>query len=104
MADKLQCEVALRSLATHLEEHVRTSGPSTIPERTLVCRITDLRTSFSGKLRDGYLVDIAEEEQPNAQIIFTAKSDDLIAVIEGSLSFMSAWTSGRLKINASMRD
>jgi hypothetical protein len=104
MADKLRCEAALRSLATRLEEHARTSGPSTMPERTLVCRVTDLRTSFSGTLRAGCLTDITEGETPNAQIIFTGKSDDLIAVTEGSMSFVSAWTSGRLKVNASMRD
>jgi hypothetical protein len=104
MADKQRCEAALHSLAARLEEHARTAGPPKTPDRTMTCRIPDLRTSYSGMLRGGYLIDIAEGERSDSKIIFTVNSDDLVAVTEGSMSFLSAWTSRRLKINASMRD
>jgi hypothetical protein len=104
MADKIRCEAALRSLATRLDEHARTSGPPKTPDRVLMCRIPDIRATFSGKLSGGCLTDIAEGERSDAHIVFTVNSDDLVAVTEGSVSFLSAWTSRRLKIDASFRD
>jgi hypothetical protein len=105
MADKTQCEAALRALADRLDEHARKGGtPPRTPDRTIVCRIPDIDAYFSGALRSGSLTDIVEGNRSDAQITFTVSSDDLVAVTDGSLSFISAWTSGRLKIDASMRD
>lgn len=105
MADKAQCEAALIALANRLDEHTRKGGrPPSTPDRTLVCRIPDIDICFSGALRSGSLTEIVEGDRSDAQITFTVNSDDLVAVTDGSLSFISAWTSGRLKIDASMRD
>jgi hypothetical protein len=104
MASRKQCEAALRTLAARLDELGRGGKPTRTPDRTLVCRIPDLGTAFSGELRDGSLRDISEGTRPGAQITFTLNSDDLVAVTEGRLSVAAAWVSGRLKVEASMRD
>jgi hypothetical protein len=105
MADKTQCEAALRTLADRLDKHAGAGGtrPRT-PDRTIVCRIPDIDTCFSAALRSGSLTDVVEGNRRDAQITFTVNSDDLVAVTDGSLSFVTAWTSGRLKIDASLRD
>jgi hypothetical protein len=103
MADRKQCEAALRGLAARLDELARGGRPSRAPDRTILCRLPDLGTSYIAELRDGGLHDIAEGAR-KAQITFTLSSDDLVAVTEGKLSVTSAWATGRLKVDASMRD
>ncbi|MCK9898899.1 MULTISPECIES: alkyl sulfatase C-terminal domain-containing protein [Parafrankia] len=104
MADRVQCEAALRALASRLDELARGRRPPRTPDRVISCRIPDLATTFSGHLRDGFLQDIGEGEHPGAQITLTLSSDDLLAVTEGTLSVSTAWASGRLKVDASIRD
>ncbi len=104
MATMQQCATALRTLAERLNELADDRLRSLTPDRTIVCRIPDLGASFSAELRDGSVLDINEGDRTAAQVTFTVNSDDLIAVTDGSLEFTSAWASGRLKVNASMRD
>ncbi|CUU60135.1 SCP-2 sterol transfer family protein [Parafrankia irregularis] len=104
MADRLQCEAALRDLASRLDLLAQSNRAARTPDRVIVCRIPDLETTFSGHLRGGCLHDIGEGERPGAQITLTLSSDDLLAVTSGTLSVTSAWASGRLKVDASVRD
>jgi hypothetical protein len=103
VANREQCEAALRELAARLEELTRSGQPAATPQRTVLCRLTDLGTSYVADLRDGGLHGITEGTR-TAQIIFTLTSDDLIAVTEGRLSVTAAWASGRLRVDASLRD
>jgi predicted lipid carrier protein YhbT len=73
-------------------------------QRTLSCHVTDLATTFSGELQDGRLRDITTEARPKAQIRLHTTSDDLVALTSGRLGAGKAWASGRLKVEASMRD
>jgi hypothetical protein len=104
MATIPECEAALRDLAERLEEHSDAHGRQPIPHRTVMCRIPDLATSFTGELLDGHLLHVTEGERSDAQIVLTVRSDDLIAVTAGALPVATAWASGRLKIDASVRD
>lgn len=104
MATAEACEQALHRLAARLEatdpDHRRRDV-----DRTLSCRITDLSTTFTGQLRDGLLVDI--EQAPvgeRAQIRLTLTSDDLLALVDGDLSMGSAFATGRVRIDAGVRD
>lgn len=104
MANREQCEAALRGLAARLDQLTSTGRrPPHTPDRTLLCRLPDLATSYLAELRDGGLQDIAEGTGP-AQVTFTLSSDDLIAVAAGTLSLAAAWATGRLKVDASLRD
>jgi putative sterol carrier protein len=41
---------------------------------------------------------------PKADIRLTMSSDDLLALTSGQLSFAPAWASGRVKLEAGLRD
>jgi putative sterol carrier protein len=41
---------------------------------------------------------------PKADIRLTMSSDDLMALTAGELSFAPAWASGRIKLEAGLRD
>jgi hypothetical protein len=103
VADRKQCETALRGLADRIEALSTSGRQASVPNRTLMCRLPDLGTSYVAELRDGSLHDLAEGTRPS-QITFTLSSDDLIAVTSGRLAVRSAWTAGRLKVDASLRD
>ena len=102
MATIEQCRTALDRLAKNLGGG--DDGNSLDLDRSLSCHVTDLDTTFSGRLRGGQLEDITTERRPAAQIRFTTKSDDLVALADGQLRFSKAWASGRVKVEASLRD
>jgi hypothetical protein len=103
VADRKQCVAALRGVADRLEALGRSGRSPNTPDRTLLCRLPDLGTSYIAELRGGTLRNITEGTRP-AQITFTLTSDDLIAVTSGKLSVRSAWATGRLKVDAGIRD
>ena len=104
MATLEQCRDAIDELGRRLArvdpdvraEHVR--------DRTVSCTLLDLDEVFSGRLHDGHLVDITLEERPRAQIRLTLTSDDLVDMVEGRLPFVHAWATGRIRLDASVRD
>jgi Alkyl sulfatase C-terminal len=73
-------------------------------DRTLSCSLKDLGAVFGGRLEDGLLVDIAPADSPDAQIRMTLTSDDLVALVDGRLKMGSAWATGRIKVEAGIRD
>ena len=73
-------------------------------ERRLACDIPDLSHSFHGRFTDGALVDIADGDDPTAEIRMTVTSDDLVALVTGDLDFGPAFASGRVKIKANLMD
>jgi hypothetical protein len=74
-------------------------------DRTVSCRVTDLDLTFHGRLAGGELVDVTEAvtSEP-AQIRLTMSSEDLVDLVDGRLAFAHAWASGRVKLDASIRD
>ncbi|MBS2964704.1 sterol-binding protein [Actinocrinis puniceicyclus] len=77
-------------------------------ERTVSCHVPDLETTFHGLLKDARLLNVVAytdgAEVPQAQIRLTIPSDELLMLVDGGLNFISAWTSGRIKVNASFGD
>jgi predicted lipid carrier protein YhbT len=103
MATREECLAALQGLAARLatvDDDVRRKHSV---DRTLSCTVSDLGATFVGRLQDGALVDVREEDSP-AQIRLQVDSDDLIALVGGSLNFASAWAKGRLRVEASVLD
>lgn len=106
MATQQECEAALHRVAASLAG----AGPQAtakVLERSVSCTVPDLGITFTGQLRAGGLANMAAAPvgtPPRAQIRLTVSSDDLVALTDGRLGFGSAWTSGRLKIDASMLD
>ena len=107
MATLDQCHEAVAELADRLTQagdSVRTQAE----DRTVSCRVLDLAVTFTAHLRQGELADLQVvpmgAEPDAAQIKLTINSDDLVALVDGTLAFPSAWATGRVRLDASFRD
>jgi hypothetical protein len=98
-----QCEEALHALAQRLAENDDSQRKVGF-DRSLTCTIRDLGIVFGGRLKDGQLLDIARASGRDAQVRLTMSSDDLLALVDGSLKMASAWATGRIKVEAGVRD
>jgi len=107
MATIEECRSALDKLSDNLagaDGDVRTAAAL---DRSLSCRITDLDITFVGRLKGGRIevVDTLLGPPPErAQIRLTMAGDDLVAMVDGELSFAKAWGSGRVKLEAGLWD
>ncbi len=99
-----ECQQALERLAERLADVDEDSRRDHAFDRSLSAYVPDLDVTFRGELRDGHLHDISTEPAPKAQIRLTANSDDLVALTDGRLGFGGAWLSGRIKVEAGVRD
>jgi hypothetical protein len=98
-----QCELALHELADRLARS-ESSRRKIGFDRTLTCAIRDLNVIFAGRLKDGQLVDIGKAASKDAQVRLAMTSDDLIALVDGRLKLAAAWATGRVRIDAGVRD
>lgn len=103
MATVEECEQALADLADRLAAN-ESARRSVSFDRTLTCTIRDLDVIFAGRLKGGHLVDIRRAPSRDAQIKLSMNGDDLVALVAGRLKMASAWATGRVKIDASIRD
>ena len=103
MATVEQCERALKALADRTSAN-GSSARKLDFDRTLTCTIRDLRVIFAGRLQDGQLVDIVRAATGDAQVRLTVNSDDLVALVDGKLKTAAAFATGRLRVEAGLRD
>jgi hypothetical protein len=104
MASVEQCAAAIAELAGRLEEYPHEERRERIPDRTVELTLLDLDVSFVGRLHDGRLVDVELGSLPKPNIRLTMNSDDLIDLTDKRLRFSHAWATGRLHLDASLRD
>ena len=104
MATVEQCEAAMHSLAERLRSPAGAEARGKMLDRSISCHLSDLGVTFAGQLRDGEMRDIRQVGAPNGQIKLSTTSDDLLALVDGSLNFARAWAAGRLKVDASVFD
>jgi hypothetical protein len=104
MASITQCRAALEDLAGRLRTMDDDERRRHAFDRSLSCHVPDLEVTFSGQLSDGHITDITTDPAPKAQIRLTAASDDLVALTNGRLNFSQAWLTGRIKVEAGVRD
>jgi hypothetical protein len=99
-----QCIKALQGILGDLAANPAAEGL----DRSLSCRLTDLDEVVVGRLGSGAVRDLHVLPHgpavPKADIRFTMTSDDLIALTDGRLSFGPAWATGRVKLEAGLRD
>ena len=104
MATIDECLKALRGILGDIAAHPAAAGL----DRSLSCRLTDLDEVVVGRLSSGAIRDLKVlphgPEVPKADIRLTMKSDDLIALTDGRLHFGSAWATGKVKLEAGLRD
>ncbi|GAB2949137.1 hypothetical protein GCM10023080_004810 [Streptomyces pseudoechinosporeus] len=107
MATIEECRSALDKLSDNMagaEGDVRSAAAL---DRSLSCRITDLDITFVGRLKDGRIevLDTVQGPPPEkAQIRLRMTGDDLVALVNGELHFAKAWGSGRVRLEAGLRD
>jgi hypothetical protein len=108
MATIEECRDALGMLADLLAaadgKEVRSAAAL---DRSVSCRVTDLDVTFVGRLAQGRIRDVAAVPGPpkdRAQIRLAVSGDDLVALVGGELDFARAWGSGRVRLEAGLRD
>ncbi|MGW7068431.1 alkyl sulfatase C-terminal domain-containing protein [Streptomyces sp. NPDC054855] len=107
MATIEECRTALDTLSDNLagaDDGVR--GAAAL-DRSLSCRITDLDVTFTGRLENGRITVLDTfpgAPREKAEIRLALSGDDLVALVDGELNFAKAWASGRVKLEAGLRD
>ncbi|HZG07080.1 MAG TPA: sterol-binding protein [Streptomyces sp.] len=107
MATTEQCRAALERLARNLAEAEGDVRSAAAVERSISCHLTDLDTTFTGRLVHGRIEDVATVPGPppeRAQIRLAMTGDDLVSMVEGRLDFARAWARGRVRLEAGLRD
>jgi len=105
VASKAEVEKQLGTLLARLD-HNRDSVRAAIPARKVLrCSISDLDTSWYSVIEDGHVSPPSETPPDDrTDITLHLASDDLVDLIEGRLSFLSALISGKVKVDASIMD
>jgi predicted lipid carrier protein YhbT len=106
MATAQETRKALESLTARISQLDAKDRAAHLADRTLSCRVTDLGITFLTRLGpDGAesITEAANGDAP-AQVRFTAKSDDVLAVAADPGSFARAWLTGRLKVEGNLFD
>jgi SCP-2 sterol transfer family len=100
-------EQCLKSLDSILGDLARNPAAAGL-DRSLSCRLTDLQQVVVGRLSAGAVRDLHVVPDgpsvPKADIRLTMTSDDLVALTDGRLQFGSAWATGRVRLEAGLRD
>ncbi|AZM63073.1 MULTISPECIES: SCP2 sterol-binding domain-containing protein [unclassified Streptomyces] len=107
MATIEECRAALDKLSDSMggaEGDVRAAAAM---DRSVSCHLTDLETTFVGRLTGGRIEvrdTLSGPPREKAQIRLAMTGDDLVALVDGRLNFAKAWGSGRVRLEAGLRD
>jgi hypothetical protein len=105
MASAEECREALQKLAGRLSELNSDEREQYFGNRTISVTVPDLNVVYVTRLGTGDdPVREAAPGDPPADIRLTAKSDEVLALAEQPMNIARAWMSGRVKIEASMKD
>lgn len=76
-----------------------------VPDRTFEVLILDYDKAYRGQTKNGKIVGLKlGKPGPRTDVRMVLTSDDMVALHEGKLKFATAWASGRVRIDASIRD
>jgi hypothetical protein len=107
MATIEECRAALEKLSDSVGRAEGDVRAATALDRSVSCHITDLDVTFAGRMTDGR-IDVRETltgpPRQRADIRLAMSGDDLVALVDGELHFAKAWGSGRVKLEAGLRD
>jgi predicted lipid carrier protein YhbT len=106
MASAEQCREALQALSGRLTEMSPADRSSYFGDRSMSCHVTDLGITFVTRFTDHGATPVTEAkpDDPAADIKITANSDDVISLSATPANIARMWLSGRVKVQASMRD
>lgn len=106
MATAEECRQALEKLTGQIATMDPKDREAFLADRSLSCRVTDLDVTFLTHLRpDGATpITLANGSDGPAQVRFSVRSDDLVAIADDPGVFIRSWLTGRLKLEASFSD
>ncbi|WP_225838203.1 sterol-binding protein [Streptomyces sp. NK08204] len=107
MATIEECRAALGKLSDTMQGAEGEVRAAAVLDRSVSCHITDLDVTFAGRMTGGRIeVDDTRPGPPRekAQIRLAMAGDDLLALVDGELSFATAWGRGRVRLEASLLD
>ena len=106
MASAEECREALTTLTGRLTEMSPQDRASYFGKRSMSCHVTDLGVTFVTRFTDSGAEPVTEAkpDDPPADIKLTAASDDVISLAATPANIARMWISGRVKVQASMRD
>jgi hypothetical protein len=106
MASAEECREALQTLTGRLGEMNPQERASFFSNRSFSCYVTDLGITFITRIAEGGAEPVKEAgpDEPPADIRITASSDDTVALAATPANIARMWLSGRVKIQASLRD
>jgi hypothetical protein len=107
MATIEECRAALDKLSDNMQHAEGDAGTAAALDRSVSCHISDLDVTFAGRMHDRR-IEVHETFQgpprEKAQVRLAMAGDDLVALVNGELNFAKAWASGRVKLEAGLRD
>ncbi len=106
MATAEECRQALEKLTAQIADMDPKDREAFLADRAISCTVTDLGVTFLTHLRpDGASpVTVANGSEGPAEVRFSVKGDDLVAIADDPGLFIRYWLTGRLKIEASLGD
>jgi hypothetical protein len=106
MATAEECRKALEGLTARLADMDASTRAAKLADRTLSCHVSDLGVTYLTRLGPHGADPVVESSDgaPPAQIRFTARSDDLLAIARDPGSFAKTWLSGKVKVEGSFLD
>ncbi|MGW3288891.1 SCP2 sterol-binding domain-containing protein [Streptomyces sp. NPDC001002] len=107
MATIEECRAALEKLSDNMQRAEGDTAAAAALDRSVSCRITDLDVTFVGRMTGGRIVvqdTLQGPPKEKAQIRLAMSGDDLVALVNGELNFAKAWGSGRVRLEAGLRD
>lgn len=105
MTSAEECRKALQKLASRLSELSPGERDQYFGNRTISVTVPDLDVTYVSVLGAGDdAVRQAAPGDPPADIRLTANSDEVAALADQPMNIARAWVSGRIKIEASMKD
>ncbi|MEW2072797.1 sterol-binding protein [Streptomyces sp. NPDC012403] len=107
MATIEECRAALDKLSDNMRGAEGDVRAAAAMDRSVSCHITDLDVTFAGRLTGGR-IEVRDTfpgpPRERAQIRLAMTGDDLLALVDGELHFARAWGSGRVRLEAGLRD
>jgi hypothetical protein len=105
MASAQECQQALQKLAGRLSDLSPEDREAYFGGRSISVTIPDIGVTYVTTLGTGDdPVREAAPDEPPADIRMTANSDEVVSLAETPMNIARAWVSGRVKIEASVKD
>jgi SCP-2 sterol transfer family len=100
-----ECREALQKLAGRLSELSPADREQYFGNRSISVTIPDLGVTYATKLGSGDdPVHEVSPGDPSADIRMTANSDEVVALAQQPMNIARSWMTGKIKIEASMKD